>query len=651
MCKITLPKIVFHFNKRTCQLLTIALLMTGFQSNAQTIYVDKQLSAGCTGNYSISNRDCSGSDGDAYKTLQSAAAAAVAGTQVLIREGEYSNEQLSPQHSGTENNYITFKNFEDEVVEITGESLSPAVWIDRKDYIVIEGLKVHDVDRWLNALGSNHIIIRNNEFERALNPYGSSKTGIFMQSCTHVKILNNIINESTQDNIGMIASDYNLIEGNVITRAKHVLWTLKCSNYNVIRGNYFHNELQKIGEIYDCHNAGYGSNRFPKLYSYDDTKFNVVEMNIFAYTPSPVDKSPYAGIQYAAQNGIIRNNVFYECEGPPISLTYYSDEAKYCYSNRISHNVFFNNEFGGIRITGTESDNFKDQQIKNNIFFKNKFIQRDFRWSWYDELNNKPVQIYTSRDSDILFERNNIFNSEADELYVITYGSRFSSSSNPAPEPLSWWEINHSQVFKSNKQFDPGFVDEINKDFHLQGNSLMIDAGAFLTKTTNSGANSTVMEVDDPGWFMDGFGIVSADTIQIEGQTSYAIIQSINYTTRTLTLDRALSWDTGRGVSLKYCNARPDIGAFEYRLRPSGADDLFYENEAAIIPNPTDGTFQIELGRNDSVEKVLIYNSSGQQVKVAYSNEVNISDLEAGLYYVKIASGNGKTMTGKIVNL
>ncbi len=118
-----------------------------------------------------------------------------------------------------------------------------------------------------------------------------------------------------------------------------------------------------------------------------------------------------------------------------------------------------------------------------------------------------------------------------------------------------------------------------------------------------------------------------------------------------MTLDRALSWDTDRGVSLKYCNARPDIGAYEYRLRPEGVDDLLYENEAAIVPNPTHGTFKIELGSNDTVQKVLIYNSSGQQVKVAKSNEVNISDLDSGLYYVKITSGNGETITGKILNL
>ncbi len=648
MFKTSRPKIVFHFHNRTCQLLAVTLLLTGFQSNAQIIYVDKQLSADCAGNYSIINRDCSGSDGDAYTTFQSAADAAVVGTQVLIREGEY-NEQLSHQHSGEENNYITFKNFENEVVEISGESLNPAIWIDQKDYIIIEGLHVHDVDRWLNALGCQHIIVRDNKFERALNPYGSSKTGIFMQTCSHAKIVNNIIRESTQDNIGLIDCEYSLIEGNNITKATHVLWTLKCSNYNIIRGNYFLNELQKIGEIYDCHNSGYGSSKFPKLFSEDDTKYNVVENNIFAYTPSPEDRSPYAGIQYAGQNGIIRNNIFYECEGPPLDLTLYGEEATHNYGNRISHNVFYNNDFGGISVSGNDNYNFGDQKIKNNILFKNQFVQRDFRWSWYEELNNKPVQIMLGRDSEVLFEKNNIFNSEVDELYVIAYGTR-TSSSNDAPKTLGWWETSYSEVFKNNLQTDPKFVDETSEDFHLLENSPMIDAGTFLTRTTNSGAGITTMEVDDAGWFIDGFGIVSGDTIQLEGQNTYAIIISIDYPASTLTLDRAGSWDTGLGVSLKYNDDGPDLGAYEYSSISSGiAGGLSTEKKASIVPNPSNGLFTIELGGMERVEKVSVLDISGKQVMVAHSSEVNISDLDSGVYFLSITCGNGRNLIEKAV--
>jgi hypothetical protein len=40
--------------------------------SGRTIYVDNQLTDDCAGAYSIANRDCSGSDGDAYNRPQEA---------------------------------------------------------------------------------------------------------------------------------------------------------------------------------------------------------------------------------------------------------------------------------------------------------------------------------------------------------------------------------------------------------------------------------------------------------------------------------------------------------------------------------------------------------------------------------------------------
>ncbi|MHC4417076.1 MAG: hypothetical protein ACYSU6_00660, partial [Planctomycetota bacterium] len=76
-----------------------------------------------------------------------------------------------------------------------------------------------------------------------------------------------------------------------------------------------------------------------EFYEYDCTKYNLIERNTFAYTPSSGNHSPYAGIQYAGQNGIIRNNIFYDTIGPALSLTLYGREANYNTGNRIYNNV------------------------------------------------------------------------------------------------------------------------------------------------------------------------------------------------------------------------------------------------------------------------------------------------------------------------
>lgn len=622
-------------------LVLLALLVFSLPIVAQTIYVDHQLTADCVGNYSIANRDCSGTDGDAYVTFASASSAATASMTVLIRAGSYS-EQLSPQHAGSVGSYITFKNYGNEVVEITGATLEPAIWIENKDYIAIEGLQIRDVDRWLNALGCDYLVLKNNVFERALDSGRSSKTGVFLQACNYAIIQDNTLFDTTQDNLGLVNCDYNLIEGNTITKAYHTLWALKCSNFNIIRDNYFHNEIQKIGEIYDCDNAGFGSAEFPKLDSYDDAKHNVVEGNVFAYTASPVDKSPYSGIQYAAQNGLIRNNIFYECEGPPISLSLYSDEAKYNYSNRIAHNVFYDNEFGGIDISGSTNHTFSDQEFKNNIFYKNKFVQRDSRWSWYDELDQKAVQIKTGRIDEIFFDNNNIFNNQADDLYIIAYGLR-NSSSNPGPESLTWWQTNHPTVFANNLQVEPNFVDVSTYDFHLQSNSPMIDAGAFLTKATISGTNSTALQVDDAAWFIDGFGITAGDVIQIEGQTTQVSITAIDYGTGTLTLDAPLSWDSGDGVSSAFNNTQPDLGAFESQI-PLTVDYLLPLQAVArdnqvflkwVSANERDNDyFQVERSQNTSDWKSIgrIAGAGNSSLSSVYQ-AIDSSPPTGNLYY------------------
>ena len=639
-----------HLNPLRLWAFVAAVSITNLATiHCTTIYVDHLLPGSCQGNYSLVARNCSGNDGIAFKTIAQAAAVAIAGDIVLIRDGNYS-EQLAPQNSGMPGNYITFANYKNESVTITGASLAPAIWIEEKNYILIDGLEIKDVQRWLACLGSHHIIIRNNTFKNANDSGGSSKTGLFFQNADYNKILDNIIDNSTQDNIGMVQSDYNLIEGNTITRAAHTLWAIKCGSFNVIRKNYFHNEFQKIGEIYDCDEVGYGSSAFPKISSLDDTRYNVVEDNVFAYTHTPIDASPYAGIQYAAQYGIIRRNVFYHCTGMPISLSLYPDEAKFTYGNRIYNNVMVDNHFGGIAVPASQGTyTCSDNTIRNNIFYRNDFIQYDFRWSWYDFLDQKPMQVMIGGSSTILdtytsiFDHNNIFNEAPDDIYAIAYGDR-TSTSNPPQHPLSWWEQNHEHYFHHNLQFDPLFVDTSIQDFHLQPASQMIDAGRFLARTIGSGNGSTTMIIDSAGYFMDGFGIagLSGDTIQLEGQSERAVITLVNYETNTLTLDTPLTWKNGQNLGLKYHGLAPDIGAFEYGLTTSIAEETPIDFTINVYPNPGTGLFSIEPMPSE-FKSLEVYTSRGEKVIQMLENPpslpLNLSQYPDGFYLIRIKTG------------
>lgn len=67
-------------------------------ADAANIYVDGTLGADCTsGNYSTSARTCTGSNGNAYNTIQAAVTAMSGGDDIYLRGGTYQEGHISFQ--------------------------------------------------------------------------------------------------------------------------------------------------------------------------------------------------------------------------------------------------------------------------------------------------------------------------------------------------------------------------------------------------------------------------------------------------------------------------------------------------------------------------------------------------------------------------
>jgi len=534
--------------------------LSGKTRLADVIYVDYQLKASHSTTYDPAARSCGSGTATAYRALKEAAQVAIAGQTVLIRAGTYS-EQLKPANSGKEGKYITFRNYKDEKVTITGRNLKPAINICDRSYLIILGLEVTKVDRWLHGVRAHHNIIKDNHFSKSLNPGGSTaKTGLCFQEATYNRIVGNTVEDGIADNLSLIRCDRNLIEGNVFRKASHTLWAIKGGSFNVLRDNFFHNERQKIGEVYDCHDVGFNH----EFFVYNCTKYNLIENNRFAYTPSSGNHAPYAGIQYAGQNGIIRNNLFYDTVGPGLELTLYGKEANHNTQNRLYNNVFYGCHYGGLRLSAAKRFAFSGNIIKNNILAQSVFVASDTRWRWFTkELAGKPVQVLCGRLDGFVFQNNNVFGADKDANYLITLGSR--SPLVKSQQSLSKLQVAHPRLFSDNTQLDPAFVDEKKRDFHLTPTSRMIDRGAFLTRTTSSGSGN-VMPVEDVGYFYDGYDIPGekGDLIQLEGRQHTARVTDIDYEKRLLTLSQSLAWKKGQQVSLRYLGRRPDMGAYEF---------------------------------------------------------------------------------------
>lgn len=70
---------------------------------------------------------------------------------------------------------------------------------------------------------------------------------------------------------------------------------------------------------------------------------------------------------------------------------------------------------------------------------------------------------------------------------------------------------------------------------------------------------------------------------------------------------------------------------------------------AAVYPNPTTGIFNISIP-NETADTVTLFSVTGQKVK-EFKNQtsLNISDLSEGVYFVKMQTISGKTVSTKVV--
>lgn len=273
-------------------------------------------------------------------------------------------------------------------------------------------------------------------------------------------------------------------------------------------------------------------------------------------------------------------------------------EAGFVWGNRVYNNTFYGNDMGHMTFPvdnamGSTPDpppmknvadwqnypftdhyRFNDNVIVNNILAGCVIYYRR-NLTYIVQCEGMPVQMFLVGRRPYTFWKTNDFfgvagGSRNDNLIMDQVDYPYQ-----APQTPAWYNANVPANFTGNVQYDPHFVSlptapvEGSGDFHLLGSSAVIDAGQFLTTITTAAGSGTTFTVADPNYFYDGYGISGeqGDLIKLRnGQT--ARITRINYGNGTITLDRAVSWSQGEGVSLNYEGTAPDLGAFEYVIRP-----------------------------------------------------------------------------------
>jgi hypothetical protein len=345
-------------------------------------------------------------------------------------------------------------------------------------------------------------------------------------------------------------TSYNLVENNRFFHGGHHILEL-ASHHNIFRGNSFHNENWTA-----CPRASTANLCGDRdgIVSRDELNavWNVFDNNRFAFAGASIDDTTgSSGLSVRNPHTIVRNNTFYYNDG--VGLGLYVDstttyDARYSY---VYHNVFYKNgvsplSAGDLRYTfGLTFDNVAGNSapmpitgcaIKNNLF--------------WGGVGGDLFFYYTDPKAQIVNGNylGTVKGSNATGMIAVTL---------PADNVLSAADPFFADISATATAAN---IDLFN--FALKPGSPAIDKGVFLTTVTADGS-AAIVPVADANYFIDGYGIVAGDEIQLEGQTESARIVSIDYGAKTITVDKPVTFRTGQGVARKYSGSAPDIGAFE----------------------------------------------------------------------------------------
>lgn len=359
-----------------------------------SFYVDGILGTDCTsGNYSITNRNCTGSDGNAYNNVNDVLALEAAGDTTYFRTGTHTdpNSDVALAASGTSDNPITWRNYPGEA-----PILQFFLRVNNQDYRSFVGERTN-----------NRLVFDGNGATIDWGIYSNAGAVIGL-TLTNVEV-RYFVNSGVYINLGTDVS---------------------------ISGSYIHHIGRQMGAVLegDClHFTGVGSSGTVTTSEIAYCEQDAVTLNgqtisdsLIHHAIRPMGSAAHAdciegngivlrNIIYGCTNAgmiqatalgattVIANNVFY---GDPTILS--PDDGTMAGNWMIQftaapagalivHNTFYNSRLGGIRIVNS-GGTVEDVVIKNNIFH-----------TMYDESSSAvPIEICAACDTG--YESNyNIF--------------------------------------------------------------------------------------------------------------------------------------------------------------------------------------------------------------------------------------------------
>ncbi|MCP4748542.1 MAG: DUF1565 domain-containing protein [Desulfobacteraceae bacterium] len=311
--------------------------------------------------YVANTKNCSnsgtGTIAEPWCTIQKAAQTAVAGDNVYVKAGNYSENVKFKNSGSASRGYITFQNFEKDKVSLDPGSFE----LENISYLKVIGFHIKNPpgERSGIEIGGtgSYVQIRNNEITGCVNlDTAAVRAGDYMH---HFIIDGNHIhhnNTGTQEGLRIMEHTHdfkvtnNKVDHNTNIGIDIVGWAQYGKPYNgLVRGNLCHNNSLKAPW-----SAGI----------YLDSPNNIiVEYN--------VSWGNARGLEMGCENrkdqssgNIMRYNIVYENHGRGLSVGGY--QGGLVHDCEVYNNIFYNN--GGAEI-GFDSNPGKNNKFYNNILY------------------------------------------------------------------------------------------------------------------------------------------------------------------------------------------------------------------------------------------------------------------------------------------
>ncbi len=318
-----------------------------------------------------------------YKTIQKGAGKAIIGGDTVFVVSGFYPESVKFNFSGSAGKYIVFKAMGEVTVEYSVNWTWSSVFdLTKKNYIIIDGFKIQNAYFFgFYASGCNHIIFRNNQ------TYNTGGSGIYVDSSTNIKILNNLVEKAcsmppsvkvigTQESITVaVTSDfevaYNEVGFSGISEAdaatpqggEGIDAKAGCRNGS-IHDNLVH-DLYRLGIYVDAWDS------FCKNISiYNNTVWNCREGIVIA--------TEEGGTVDSIQ---VYNNICYKNEQSGFAIVDYGSKDGPKKNITIMNNTCYKNGYKIYSVNGSTGGGITiGSALLTNVIIRNNIVSKNNRW-------------------------------------------------------------------------------------------------------------------------------------------------------------------------------------------------------------------------------------------------------------------------------